>query len=118
MASYPTARGTASVVHGASNPAVLLTLEDRARGAVLCVLSEQKALLERVAGVIIRMCIFALTGGMTEETPTSKHRQPLHFGNICVVKTSSEGAAMLVDFVLPWRLGETSGDPEKRAPLR
>ena len=75
MTSYTAARGTVSAVHGASNP-VLLTLEDRARGAVLCVLSEQKALLERVAGVIIRMRIFALTGGITEETPTAKHRPP------------------------------------------
>ena len=66
MASYPAARGTASAVHGASNP-VLLTLEDRARGAVLFVLSEQKACVQRVAGVIIRMCIFALTGGIIED---------------------------------------------------
>ena len=69
--------------------------------------------------MIIRMRIFAaLTGGITEETPTAKHRQPLPSGNTCVVKTSSEGAAMLVDFVLPWRLGETTGDPEKRGPLK
>ena len=65
MASYPAAR-TASAVHGAWS-SVLLTLEDRARGAVLCVLSEQNALLERVAGVIIRMCMFALAGGITED---------------------------------------------------
>ena len=82
MASYPAALGTASAVHGASNP-VLLTLEDRARGAVLCVLSEQKALLERVAGVTIRMCMLALAGGITEDAYGEALPPPAFWKHLC-----------------------------------
>ena len=64
------------------------------------------------------MCVFLLLRVVLPKTPTAKHCRPLPSGNTCVVKTSSEGAAMLVDFVLPWRLGETTGDPEKRGPLK
>ena len=53
------------------------------REAQFCVLSEQKALLERVAGVIVRMCMFALAGGITKDAYGEAPPPPAFWKHLC-----------------------------------